>query len=869
MKQKKLSWLIAAIFTVPAASIAQAQTTTTETAPVTAPATADIQQVTVSGIRASVRSALVAKEASNSMVEVIASEDIGKLPDTTIAESLARLPGLSSGLDRGNASQVVARGLGPRFVGATLNGRELASSEPARAVRFEQFPSESLSGATVYKTQSAELVEGGIATSIDLQTVKPLSYKGRQASFKVDALYYDLARDIPDAPGVKPRVGGIYIDQFANNTVGVALAFSYQKQPSLVKRVEHWGFNETNSEDLNKDGKADKTPWGLAEEVKRGTNERSSVLAKVEWKPNADLFITGDAYYSKADIKEPAVSHWFDGMGNWGGNRTADYSNLDIRDGYVVGATLANQTVTSNSTLWTQTMDVVATGVNAKLNAGEWKLEADLSGSKAGRDSAWRDLRMYGAPGTLTFSFTGNENQNYAFNQDTGNAASFAWPKMIIDTDGHLDDEMAAAAFSGTRALGWGPVSRVKVGARFTDRDKKFRQTTWELDPTSVIPASAFETVKVDGMGNSFLALKDFENASAQYFGANVFSANGRSGNENDRLAGWTVKEKSSAIYAQAELEGEAFGKSYRGNAGVRVVHTKQSGTGVAKNVVGDATTFSDFTGGTSYTEVLPSMNLIFNMDEAQEKQLRFSVARAMARTPLDEIRGSRNLNTSTTTGEVTGSAGNPELKPMLANQVDLAYQWYFGKGSLLSAGLFYKQITRYIGITQDKITYQGKPATITRSVNGEGGNVRGVELVYQQLFNNGIGISSNYSYTNSNIRENIPEGNPYPVEGLMKNNAGVTLWYENAGYEARLSANYHSPFVRNPTWGAGGLTVNEEETYVTLGLSKQLTPTIQLRFGMDNVTNQKVTYTGAGNQYRQETFDFGRRYNLGLSFKL
>ena len=111
-----------------------------------------LDTVVVSGIRASVRKALDIKEASNSMVEVIASEDIGKLPDTTIAESLARLPSLSAGIDRGNASQIVARGLGPRFVGATLNGREFASSEPDRAVRFEMFPSESVSGATVYKT---------------------------------------------------------------------------------------------------------------------------------------------------------------------------------------------------------------------------------------------------------------------------------------------------------------------------------------------------------------------------------------------------------------------------------------------------------------------------------------------------------------------------------------------------------------------------------------------------------------------------------------------------------------------------------------------------------------------------------------------
>ena len=122
-----LCLLVQALFLLPAAA---------QTAPADGEAKT-LETVVVSGIRASVRKALDTKEASNSMIEVIASEDIGKLPDTTIAESLARLPGLSAGIDRGNASQIVARGLGPRFVGATLNGREFASSEPDRAVRFE------------------------------------------------------------------------------------------------------------------------------------------------------------------------------------------------------------------------------------------------------------------------------------------------------------------------------------------------------------------------------------------------------------------------------------------------------------------------------------------------------------------------------------------------------------------------------------------------------------------------------------------------------------------------------------------------------------------------------------------------------------
>jgi TonB-dependent receptor len=239
-------------------------------------------------------------------------------------------------------------------------------------------------------------------------------------------------------------------------------------------------------------------------------------------------------------------------------------------------------------------------------------------------------------------------------------------------------------------------------------------------------------------------------------------------------------------------------------------------------------------------------------------------------------MRASRNLSVPTdSTQPTTGSAGNPQLKPMMANQVDLAYQWFFAKGAIASVGGFYKQVSRYIAIESDTTTINGRPATLTRSVNGEGGNIRGLELQYQQSLSflpapfDGLGFSGNYAYTASNIHEQMPATNPYPIEGLMKHNGGVTLWYEKAGYEARLSANYHSPFVRNPTWTAGQLLMNEKETYVTLNLAKQLTPNVQLRFGIDNLTNQKAVYTSANIPVQQEVTEFGRRYNLGLSFKL
>ncbi|MFB9240149.1 TonB-dependent receptor [Massilia antarctica] len=854
MKQKKLSWLIASLFALPLAA-ADAHTQADE-----------VQQVTVSGIRSSVRNALAVKEASDSMVEVIASEDIGKLPDTTIAESLARLPGLSSGMDRGNASQVVARGLGPRFIDATLNGRELATSEPDRSVRFEQFPSESLSGATVYKTQSADLVEGGVATMIDLKTVQPLKYSGRQASLRADALYYALGRDIPGAKKTAPRVGGIYLDQFFDKSLGVALAFSYQDQPSLQKNKDHWGFNEAHSGDIDGDGKTDKTPWGFQDKVLRGSDERSSVLGKVEWK-NGESLVTADAYYALARIREPGLQHWTGDIGNWDNGQKSRYSKLDIRDGYVTGATVADTGFSNHDSLWVQDTGTLVLGVDGKTTAGAWKLEADLSTSRAERDSQWRDLRQFSrGTGTVSWAFTGNERQDFSLGQDSGNPAGFWGPTMHIDTDGHLKDELGALHLNAARDTDLGAVKRLKFGARATHREKSYGQTTWEVAPLAAIPDADYDTVNVAGMA-PYIALRDFGASTAAAFGPGAFDPAGRPRSQNDLLSGWKVRERGAALYGQADLDGTLFGKTLRGNAGLRVVHTRQTGEGMQARGGAAPTAVSD---GTSYTEVLPSVNLIVNLDEKQERQLRLSLARAMSRAPLDEMGASRNLNVDANpTQPLTGSAGNPQLKPMLADQIDLAYQWYFDKGALLSAGLFYKDISRYIGITSERTTLDARSALVTRSLNGEGGNIRGVELVYQQSFANGLGVSSNYAYTASNIHENIPAGKPFPIEGLMKHNGGLTVWYENAGYEARMSANYHSAFVRNPTWGAGQLVDNSAETYAALSFARHLTSKLQLRFGVDNLSNQKVVYTSANNPYEQEVTEFGRRFNLGISYKL
>ncbi|MDC8772899.1 TonB-dependent receptor [Roseateles albus] len=879
MRQKKLAWLIRAIFVLPAVG---GQALAQQAAPAAKPST-ELEAVVVTGIRASVRSALATKELSNSMVEVIASEDIGKLPDTTIAESLARLPGLSAGIDRGNASQIVARGLGPRFVGATLNGREFASSEPDRAVRFEMFPSESVSGATVYKTQSAELIEGGIATTIDLQTVQPLAYKERQLALKADALYYQMGSKIDGAKTTAPRLGGIYVDQFADRTVGVAVAFSYFDQPSLEDRVESWDFNNDHSADITGDGKIDKTRWGFQTGVKKGTNKRSSATGKLEYKPNADLAITADIYAARSNIEEPALTHVQDGIGNWDGWQSANFSNVKVDGGYVTAATVKDVTLQTLNSLWKQDMKNFATGLNGKFKTNGWQLDADIAHSTASRDTLWSAVELKNLKsGATTFDFSKDQWMTYSTNLDTGNPANYA--NQVSETwgptkGGKLDDSLNSQQLSASRLVDWGDVNKIKFGARATQREKSYEAISWNLGPTVTIPTSGFQRATVDGRPDFVELVGGFADAVGKYFGPAALSSAGRTSTDANLVQdNWRAKESNAALYAQADLAGQAFGGlSYRGNAGLRAIHTSQTGYGYEQRNGGKPTAVSD---GTSYTKFLPSMNLILNLDEEEVNQVRFGLARAMSRAPLDVMNNAHTVYIDPKGIDPTiVSGGNPRLKPMMADQIDLTFMRFFGKGSLVSAGLFYKEISDYIGIASVKGTFEGKPAYFTQQVNRDGGHVQGFELVYQQAFTalpapfNGLGLLSNYTYSDSNIKENGDRSGqsftPIATNGLMKHNGGLTLWYEHNGFEARLAANYHSAFNRAPTWDSTAFQLNGAETWVSLNLSQQITQQMQVRFGVENLTNQKVIYTDPMNAYHQTNFQFGRRFNVGVSYKL
>jgi iron complex outermembrane receptor protein len=282
------------------ASPAWAQTTTDPNVAVTADAqaadatspadaAATDQTIVVTGFRAALRSATAKKKNSETVVESVTAEDIGKLPDNSIAESIARLPGLAAQRNNGRAQIISIRGFGPDFSTTTLNGRQQTTTNDSRAVEFDQYPSEVLAGVDIYKTAEADHTAGGLVGSIDLRTIRPLDYGRRVIAVGVRGTYVDQ-KLLPKSKDKGGRVFATFVDQFADNTWGIALSAAYTNEPYQTRDWNAWGYSDYPS---GNQGMYGVKSWFESDQLKRfgGT-------ATLQGRVSDNLTMTFDGFYS-------------------------------------------------------------------------------------------------------------------------------------------------------------------------------------------------------------------------------------------------------------------------------------------------------------------------------------------------------------------------------------------------------------------------------------------------------------------------------------------------------------------------------------------------------------------------------------------
>lgn len=864
-----------------------------------APAATTVDTVTVTGIRKGIEDAISVKKNSDNIVEAISAEDIGKLPDTSIAESIARLPGLTAQRVNGRATSINIRGLSGDFATALLNGREQTSTGDNRGVEFDQYPSELLAAVLVYKTPDAALIGQGLSGTVDLQTVRPLSFAGRTIAAN---LRHEKNGVGTEFPGSGDRFNISYIDQFADRTIGVALGFARLKQTLGATRNETYDTTHTVNWDGQTVGAANGTTLTLNQGFKlfndSTTQTRDGAMGVFEFKPSKTFSSTVDIFYSKFDKEIVRRGLEVQVEDSWKGAQSPYFPTLTnpvITDGRLISGVWGNVNPLSRH-IWEPTHDkLTSIGWNSKLKfADQWSANLDISTSSAKRTEniiemeagLWDTVNNRPLPETVTIA---NYNQITAFQFDSGNPQLVrltdpeSWGQNGYDKIITTNDKINALRLSARYEMS-GFLSNVDFGFNATDRKKTKTADEYFLripGGTNNAPLPAGTTsVAVGGSGFN----------SISFDPGSVFpSAYNLVPNVNGDILkkGWTVKENVNTFYTKGEIDTEIAGFPIHGNVGIQVVRTDQSSTApVIDNSAQSQYTLT--TKGKTFTDVLPSLNLA--MDLGNDQHLRLGLARVLARARMDQLSAWQRSEVGQDS-KWTGSGGNPYLDPFRADAVDLSYEKYFGTKGYISIAGFYKNLKSYVFDFKDtNFDFTGFPnlsgrvpssnfGEFTQPRNGAGGRVSGIELAVSVPLNlvtpilDGFGVVASYSDTSSAIHP-FGAADTRPLPGLSKQVYTLTAYYEKYGYSARIAQRHRSDFIgeiegfgadRTYTYIKAESVVDLQFGYeFTSGMLKGLSLLLQI----NNATNAKYQEYQNTPDNITKTDKYGKTILFGGTFK-
>lgn len=888
-----------------------------------------VEEVVVTGIRSSIESSIASKRENSSIVEVVTAEDIGKLPDVSIAESLARLPGLTAQRLDGRGQVISIRGLAPDFTTALLNGREQVSAGDNRGVEFDQYPSELLGSVMVYKTPDAALIGQGMAGTADLRTIRPLQY-GRQA-IALNARYewndYGALNSGTEDTGQRFSVS--YIDQFMDDTLGVVLGYAHLSTPYQAERFNAWGYP-------NSGPGGELLIGGAKPYVQSSELVRDGYMATVEYRPNDSWHSTFDAFYSEFDNTQ--ILRGIEFPLAWGGSAGACpgpaatcrpaptlQPGYTVEDGMIVAGTFDNVKGVVRNDGNRRTAELASFGWNNWFQVDDnWSATIDLSFSKADRTdtvletNAGTGRNIDGALDTLSFVTT-PEGTTFTSSLDYSDptlillTSSQGWGGGVYPQgveggqDGFINspsivDELTSIRGEMGRDYEEGPFRRFSFGFNLTSRDKELTLERYYLslaanraDPlhnTSVPVPSQFllEPTQLTYLGlGGMISYDPFALVESGIY--DLLAPQ----DDNLLAFGWSVSEEVLTGYWKADIESTLFGLPVTGNMGFQVVHTEQSSDGTV--AAGNPATPQPVSDGDDYMYILPSLNLAFEVNE--NLFVRLGAAREMARPRMDQMRASINIDfnegqwssTNINASPWGGSGGNPSLRPWIANAFDISIEKYFGRRGYVSLAGFYKDLESYIYDQQTLTDFTGYPYTgpnapvltqgfLSTPQNGEGGVIQGAEFAVSVPFDmfwaplEGFGVNFSASWTDSDIVPN--PGNPsQPLPGLSENVSNLTVYYERDGLQARISNRYRSEFLGELS-GVGTDRIQrmvdaESVVDAQIGYEFQSGPLegLSVLAQVNNLTDEQ--FATFENNDRRRVIDYqqyGRTYLVGINYR-
>ncbi len=775
-----------------------------------------VEAVVVTGIRATQRNSVQTKRSSAVIVDAVVNDEIGALPDQSVGETLERITGVSADRFKGSASEISVRGLGPFLGFSTLNGREVSSGGGDRTVSFQQFPSELVNGVLVYKTQSADFVEGGISGSIELRTARPLDIGKRRFQVELRGVYNPNDARIKGESDLGYRGSASYIDQFETGIGDIGVILGYSRTKSSQPEDFYTGsssFQPCNSVNTAAGVTGGNCTYSATSGAKTyfvsnsytfrqmmTDDERDAFMGGLQWKPNDTWNINLDLQLSSRTSVE---------------NRH-DLTIAEGRRGIApieIGNNGALLTYQGNSFLEnvglqrTRKEDYTGGGLNFERKTDKLTWTTDISYSKTHREQVdfsgrLRSNTLVGAGGRAVYLFDQK-------NTDGMPKITFVTPINLNDaalftTNGYArrqaeerTDEIKAIRSDALYRFEDGFIESIKGGFRYSDHhrvaDLSNDNNVDPLDPVAgpALMAAANANCRQPfaeknwgkGSGATITSWATFD-ARCLY---KTFTGSDDLGPLKDSRSADDIdmREKIGAAYLMANYRSTLFDKDISGNFGVRVVHTKIDSNGwrgayTAVNSGGFIVlqpipgTFDPVNIKNDFTNVLPSLN--FNMDLADQWRLRVGVSKSIARPNIEDMGAGRNLVTDpngvSVEDAIAGiSGGNPRLEPLKAWNGDVSIEWYANADTSVSMAVFYKKLNAaivpaYNSALVESIQIDGKTYSlpVAQATNGDGSAyLVGIELTGQHAFSylpgwlSGFGVVGSVTIANSDFKYDDP----------------------------------------------------------------------------------------------------------------
>ena len=885
-----------------------------------------VEVITVTGIRGSLQRAQAIKMSTNSIVEVISAEDIGKLPDTSIAESLARLPGVAGERRNGRTSGLSIRGFNENYIGTTLNGRELLGMGDNRGVEFDLYPSEIVSSLVVYKTPEAGLLVQGIGGTIDLQTISPLN---AEKAFVINAHYEQNSIDSanPDYDNNGHKVSLNYVDKFADDTIGLALVVSSLETPRQEENQRVWGYPGSSVSDGNV------VFGGHDSYVRSALLKRDSVAAVLEYAPTDKLKFQLDALY--IDFNEGDVRRGIEEAGpEWGGGA---YTANSASGGLVNSGEYEGFHTVVRNDLRTQASELTTFGINAEYIINDyWTAELDLSTGSV--DKNLTDIESYagvgragidGRPLSARSFQTGPTGVTFGAHSSLPSvdltdpsimrlAGPQAWGGGMAGLgygddaqDGFVnnpsfDESLDSMSLKANGVVEFSIITGVEVGINYSERQKdKTNSGAFLTAPTYPNDGPVPDPIGYADLG--FLGINGvIAYDSLGLYNQGYYTQNDAALVDNNRLGDtYTIKEEITTAYAKLDIEAELGDVLVSGNFGLQIIDVDQNATGYS--TVSDANGLTEATpvsGGASYTDFLPSLNLSFEISEDQF--IRTAAAKVMSRPRLDQMIANKVvsfqfndtnvLSTNAENSAWSGTSGNPELNPLEANQFDISYENYFADDGFFAVNFFYKDLVNWhrsgATVTDFSDVYipgfhqssdetgNQAPGTFLGGTSftedGLEGYVRGYELqasvplrlVHESL--EGFGVIASVTFIDGKFEDDSD------IPGLSDESYSFSAYYERNGFEARITGTKRDRFATE----ARGLSLslvgaNDEgaelwDAQISYDFSESGIMSLEgLRVTLQaqNLTDEKTIQSNSDGLITSYQ-SFGANYLLGINYK-